>query len=40
MAQAKAGQPLAQLYTRTARVLHWVTVALVAVQIPVGLYMT
>jgi cytochrome b561 len=28
-----------ELYARTARVLHWLTVALLAVQFPVGLYM-
>ena len=29
-----------EIYKRTARVLHWLTVALIAVQLPVGLYMT
>ena len=29
-----------EVYARPARVLHWVTVALLVVQIPVGLYMT
>lgn len=29
-----------QLYSRVARTLHWLTVALIAVQLPVGLYMT
>ena len=28
-----------EIYTRTARTLHWTTVALLAVQFPVGLYM-
>ena len=29
-----------QVYARTARLLHWLTVALLALQVPVGLYMT
>jgi cytochrome b561 len=29
-----------EIYKRPARVLHWVTVALVAVQVPVGIYMS
>ena len=29
-----------QIYQRTARFLHWLTFALIAVQLPVGLYMT
>ena len=28
-----------ELYSRTARALHWTTVALLALQVPVGLYM-
>jgi cytochrome b561 len=40
MDQAKAVRAPVEIYKRTARVLHWVTVALVAVQLPVGLYMT
>ena len=28
-----------ELYSSTARTLHWTTVALLAVQFPVGLYM-
>jgi cytochrome b561 len=33
-------RPPAELYRRPARVLHWLTVALLAVQLPVGLYMS
>jgi cytochrome b561 len=29
-----------EVYRRTPRVLHWLTVALIAVQLPVGLYMS
>ncbi|RPH42321.1 MAG: cytochrome b [Burkholderiales bacterium] len=29
-----------EIYARTARVLHWLTVILVAVQLPVGFYMS
>jgi cytochrome b561 len=35
-----AGRGAVEVYKRTARFLHWLTVALVAVQLPVGLYMT
>jgi cytochrome b561 len=35
---AEARAPV-EIYRRTARVLHWLTVALVAVQFPVGAYM-
>jgi len=35
----KAARPPVEVYKRAARVLHWVTVALVVVQMPVGLYM-
>lgn len=35
----RASAPV-EIYRPTARVLHWVTVALLAVQIPVGVYMT
>lgn len=28
-----------EIYSRTARVLHWLTVALIVVQLPVGVYM-
>lgn len=28
-----------ETYSRTARALHWITVALVAIQVPVGVYM-
>jgi cytochrome b561 len=40
MDRAKAVRAPVEIYKRTARVLHWLTVALVAVQLPVGLYMT
>jgi cytochrome b561 len=33
-------RPPVEIYRRTPRVLHWLTVALVAVQVPVGAYMT
>lgn len=32
--------PKVETYTRPARFLHWLTVALVAIQIPVGVYMS
>lgn len=32
-------RPPVEVYSRTARVLHWTTVVLLAVQFPVGLYM-
>ena len=38
MTQRSARAPV-ETYTRTARALHWATVALLAVQFPVGLYM-
>ncbi len=38
MQQVASDAPV-QVYPRTARVLHWLTVLLVAVQIPVGFYM-
>lgn len=38
MTQRSARAPV-EIYTRTARALHWTTVALLAVQFPVGLYM-
>jgi len=40
MDQTKAGRAPVEIYKRTARGLHWVTVALVAIQLPIGLYMT
>jgi cytochrome b561 len=40
MDQTKAGRAPVETYKRTARVLHWATVALVAIQLPIGLYMT
>ena len=38
MIQTPAPAPV-EIYSRTARALHWTTVALLAVQFPVGLYM-
>ena len=38
MAQSAPQAPV-EIYSRTARALHWTTVALVVIQIPVGLYM-
>jgi cytochrome b561 len=38
MAQTSSRPPV-EIYSRTARALHWTTVALLAVQVPVGLYM-
>ncbi len=40
MDQSAASRAPVEIYRRTARVLHWATVALVAVQVPIGLYMT
>jgi cytochrome b561 len=40
MEETPAGRRPVEIYRRTARLLHWLTVALVAVQLPVGLYMT
>src|SRR5262245_12620005 len=40
MTQQTATRAPVQTYGRTARVLHWLTLALIAVQLPVGLYMT
>jgi cytochrome b561 len=40
MDQTKAGRAPVEIYKGTARGLHWVTVALVAIQLPIGLYMT
>ena len=40
MEETPAGRAPVEIYRRTARLLHWLTVALVAVQLPVGLYMT
>jgi cytochrome b561 len=39
MAAAPATSKPVELYSRAARTLHWLTVALVAVQLPVGLVM-
>ena len=38
MTQTSASAPV-EIYSRTARALHWMTVALIVVQVPVGLYM-
>ena len=38
MAQTVPKAPV-EIYSRTARVLHWTTVVLVLIQVPVGLYM-
>jgi cytochrome b561 len=40
MKASPAGRARVETYSRTARFLHWLTVALIAVQIPVGGYMT
>lgn len=40
MEQTPAAPAAFEPYGRTARVLHWTTVALVAVQLPVGYYMS
>ena len=39
MAETQAGGKPVEIYGRTARVLHWLTVALVAIQVPVGVSM-
>lgn len=40
MARSTIENSEVQTYKRPARVLHWVTVALIAVQLPIGAYMT
>jgi cytochrome b561 len=40
MANTPGSRTPAQIYGRAARFLHWLTVALVAVQVPIGLYMS
>ncbi len=40
MNRTGAARAAVEVYARPARVLHWVTVALLVVQFPVGLYMT
>jgi len=40
MNASPAGRARVETYSRTARFLHWLTVALIAVQVPVGGYMT
>jgi cytochrome b561 len=40
MKQQTATRAPVQTYGRTARILHWLTLALIAIQLPVGLYMT
>lgn len=39
MDETPAGRAPVEIYSRTARVLHWLTVALIVVQLPVGVYM-
>jgi cytochrome b561 len=39
MAGAPAGRGAVRIYARIARFLHWLTVGLVVVQVPVGVYM-
>jgi cytochrome b561 len=39
MSRTTTGPTTVEVYSRTARALHWATVALLAAQIPVGLYM-
>ena len=38
MDRMTGGSPRVEVYRGPARLLHWLTVLLVAVQIPVGLY--
>src|SRR5215467_6236673 len=40
MQTTQAGRAPLEIYGRTPRFLHWLTVALIAVQLPVGLYMS
>jgi cytochrome b561 len=40
MRQQTATRVPVQTYGRTARTLHWLTLALIVIQLPVGLYMT
>jgi cytochrome b561 len=40
MRDVPAGRAPVEIYGRAARVLHWLTVALIAVQVPVGLLMS
>ncbi len=40
MAETPARRAPVEIYSRTARFLHWLTLALIAVQLPVGLYMS
>lgn len=39
MNEAPERRAAVEIYSRTARVLHWLTVALIVVQLPVGVYM-
>jgi cytochrome b561 len=39
MEQTPSRRAEVEVYGRLARFLHWLTVALIAVQLPVGLYM-
>jgi cytochrome b561 len=40
MEESATNRPPVAIYSRTARFFHWLIVALVAVQVPVGLYMS
>jgi cytochrome b561 len=40
MAETRGDRAPVPIYTRTARLFHWLTVALVVVQVPVGVYMS
>jgi cytochrome b561 len=39
MGETPGGRPPVEIYSRTARFFHWLTVALVVVQVPIGFYM-
>jgi cytochrome b561 len=40
MEESAAGRAPVEIYRRASRVFHWLTVGLIAVQLPVGLYMS
>jgi len=40
MAETRGDRAPVEIYGRTARFFHWLTVVLVAIQVPVGLYMS
>jgi cytochrome b561 len=40
MEESPAGRAPVEIYRRASRFFHWLTVALIAVQLPVGLYMS